>query len=71
MAASFPTTCAPTWINISHITGLTFPGMIEDPGCVAGTFGWVMLVESCWLGHAVSAARPLEGADLPPGPCRE
>ena len=38
MAASFPKTCAQTIIIDSHITGLTLPGMIELPGCVAGNW---------------------------------
>src|SRR6266404_6529954 len=29
-------TCAATWSTDSHSTGLTFPGMMEDPGCVSG-----------------------------------
>src|SRR5205814_527813 len=36
MVASLPTTCAATISIISLITGLTFPGIIDDPGCVAG-----------------------------------
>ena len=35
-AASFPITCAATWIVTSRITGLTFPGMMEEPGCSDG-----------------------------------
>src|SRR3954451_10739442 len=35
-AASLPTTCATTWHTASAITGLTFPGMIDDPGCRSG-----------------------------------
>ena len=31
IAASLPITCAPTWITTSEITGLTLPGMIEEP----------------------------------------
>ena len=31
-----PITCAPTWIATSQITGLTFPGMIEEPFWSAG-----------------------------------
>ena len=33
---SFPITCAETCITISGITGLTLPGIIEEPGCNAG-----------------------------------
>ena len=36
MAASLPTTRAATCTTDSHITGLTLPGMIDEPGCVAG-----------------------------------
>ena len=36
IAASFPTTWNPTIASISGMTGLTLPGMIEDPGCSAG-----------------------------------
>ncbi len=36
MAASLPITWAQTIIIDSHMTGLTLPGMIELPGCVAG-----------------------------------
>ncbi len=36
MAASLPSTCAQTCRSISHMTGLTLPGMMEEPGCVAG-----------------------------------
>ena len=36
IVASLPMTCAATCSTISLITGLTFPGMIELPGCVAG-----------------------------------
>ena len=31
IAPSLPITCAPTWITTSQITGLTLPGMIEEP----------------------------------------
>src|SRR5258707_2755325 len=31
-AASFPMTWAQTWPTASQITGLTLPGMIDDPG---------------------------------------
>jgi len=37
-AASLPRTCAQTWRSISHMTGLTLPGMIEEPGWVEGSF---------------------------------
>ena len=30
IAASLPITCAPTWITTSGMTGLTFPGMIDE-----------------------------------------
>ena len=36
MAASLPITAAAAMQADSGITGLTFPGMIEDPGCSAG-----------------------------------
>ena len=35
-AASLPTTCATTWQTASGITGLTLPGMIDEPGCRSG-----------------------------------
>ena len=35
-AASLPTTCATTWHTASQSTGLTLPGMIDDPGCRSG-----------------------------------
>ena len=35
-AASLPTTWAATWEMVSHSTGLTLPGMIDDPGCRSG-----------------------------------
>ena len=33
---SFPMTLNAIWFTTSGITGLTFPGMMEDPGCMAG-----------------------------------
>ena len=36
-AASLPTTWHATIITLSQITGLTLPGMIDEPGCVAGS----------------------------------
>src|SRR6266540_3317738 len=36
MAASLPITCADTWVRTSHMTGLTLPGMIEEPFCSSG-----------------------------------
>ena len=35
-AASLPNTWATTWQTASGITGLTLPGMIDDPGCRSG-----------------------------------
>ena len=35
-AASLPTTWAATCATVSHSTGLTLPGMIDDPGCRSG-----------------------------------
>src|SRR2546427_6088498 len=35
-AVSFPMTWAATIITDSAMTGLTLPGMMEDPGCVSG-----------------------------------
>src|SRR5258705_9750292 len=40
-AAIVPVTSPPmmskqTWFTISGITGLTFPGMIDEPGCIGG-----------------------------------
>src|SRR5919204_386545 len=37
IAASFPITCAATWVTTSGITGFTFPGMIELPFCSSGS----------------------------------
>ena len=31
IAASLPITCAATWVTTSGITGLTLPGMIDEP----------------------------------------
>jgi len=36
MEASLPMTWATTWDTASAITGLTFPGIIELPGCKSG-----------------------------------
>ena len=36
IAASLPITWAATWITTSGITGLTLPGMIEEPFCSSG-----------------------------------
>ena len=36
MVVSWPITCAQTIMSDSLITGFTFPGMMELPGCVAG-----------------------------------
>ena len=33
---SRPITRKPTWFTTSGITGLTLPGMIEEPGCICG-----------------------------------
>ena len=38
MVVSLPITCAQTIISDSHMTGFTFPGMMELPGCVAGSW---------------------------------
>ena len=35
-AASFPITCVHTWHTASQMTGLTLPGMIDEPGCRSG-----------------------------------
>src|SRR5437588_8544564 len=35
-AASLPTTCDTTWHTASGSTGLTLPGMIDEPGCRSG-----------------------------------
>ena len=35
--ASLPITCAATIAMASGITGLTLPGMIDEPGCSAGS----------------------------------
>ena len=36
MVASLPITLAVSCIMLSHITGLTLPGMIDEPGCRSG-----------------------------------
>jgi len=33
---SRPITRKPTWLTTSGMTGLTLPGMIEEPGCICG-----------------------------------
>ena len=35
-SASLPNTRAATWFTDSHSTGLTLPGMIDEPGCSSG-----------------------------------
>ena len=35
-AASLPMTWATTWETASGMTGLTLPGMIDEPGCRSG-----------------------------------
>ena len=35
--ASLPSTRQATWMADSQMTGFTLPGMIEEPGCVAGS----------------------------------
>ena len=47
-AVSLPITCAATWSTTSGITGLTLPGMIDEPFCSSG---------SC------SSTRPVRGPD--------
>ena len=37
IAASHPITWKQTWLTISGTEGLTLPGMIDDPGCTAGS----------------------------------
>ena len=37
MLASLPTTRQATMITLSQITGFTLPGMMLEPGCVAGS----------------------------------
>ncbi len=37
MAVSLPITCAATWSTTSGITGLTLPGMIDEPFCSSGS----------------------------------
>ncbi|MCY1540292.1 hypothetical protein D9M68_759230 [compost metagenome] len=34
---SLPITWKPIWFSISGITGLTLPGMIDEPACMAGS----------------------------------
>ena len=36
MAVSLPITCAATWVITSLMTGLTLPGMIDEPGWRSG-----------------------------------
>ena len=35
---SFPTTAKAIWLITSGITGLTLPGIIDDPACLGGRF---------------------------------
>ncbi len=37
MVVSKPITWKQTWLTISGIDGFTLPGMIDDPGCTAGS----------------------------------
>ena len=37
IATSFPTTWQNTCITDSQMTGFTFPGMMDEPGCTAGS----------------------------------
>ena len=48
IAASFPITCAATWVTTSGMTGLTLPGMIELP---------------FWSSGSAISARPARGPD--------
>ena len=36
MVVSFPITCAAIMVKASHCVGFTFPGIIDDPGSLAG-----------------------------------
>jgi hypothetical protein len=36
MVRSLPMTWNATWFTTSGITGLTLPGMMDEPGCMAG-----------------------------------
>ena len=36
MVRSLPITWNATWFTTSGMTGLTFPGMIDEPGCIGG-----------------------------------
>ena len=36
IAVSLPITCAATWSTTSGMTGLTLPGMIDEPFCSSG-----------------------------------
>ena len=36
MAVSLPMTCTATIVTASHCVGLTLPGMIDEPGSLAG-----------------------------------
>ena len=47
-AVSLPITCAATWSTTSGITGLTLPGMIEEP---------------FWSSGSCSSAKPVRGPD--------
>ena len=35
-ATSLPMTCTATMVSASHCVGLTLPGMMEEPGSLAG-----------------------------------
>ena len=38
IVASHPNTWKQTWFTISGIEGFTLPGMIDEPGCTAGSW---------------------------------
>ena len=40
--ASQPKTWKQTWLTISGTDGLTLPGMIDEPGCTAGS--WISAI---------------------------
>ena len=56
---SQPITWKHTWLTISGIDGFTLPGMIDDPGCTAGS----AISESPARGPMLSSRRSL--ATLP------
>jgi len=66
IAVSLPMTCAATWSTTSGITGLTLPGMIDEPFCNSGSASSPMPVRGPDPMRAMSCAiLPIEPAVTP------